>query len=78
MLILSRRELEAVLAGYVEHYSAHRPHRSLGQRAPSPVDSPPAPIGDVDPAKLSTRTRFRSDPHQMPGINRACLPAYVA
>jgi Integrase core domain len=35
MIILGRRHLETVLAEYVEHYNAHRPHRSLDQRAPS-------------------------------------------
>ena len=34
MLILGRRHLEAVLAGYVGHYNSHRPHRSLGLQAP--------------------------------------------
>jgi putative transposase len=52
MLILGRRHLEAVLAEYVEHYNVHRPHRSLDQRAPSALDTPPALIGDVDPARL--------------------------
>jgi transposase InsO family protein len=34
MLIFGRRHLERVLDEYVEHYNAHRPHRSLNQRAP--------------------------------------------
>ena len=58
MLILGRRHLEAVLAEYVEHYNTHRPHRSLDQRAPSPHDSPPVPIGDVDLAKLRRTDRL--------------------
>jgi putative transposase len=52
MLILGRRPLEAVLDEYVEHYNAHRPHRSLGQAAPSALDTPPASIGGVDLARL--------------------------
>jgi putative transposase len=52
MLILCRRHLEVVLAEYVEHYSSHRPHRSLSQRAPSALDTATAPIGDVDLARL--------------------------
>lgn len=52
MMILGRRHLEAVLAEYVEHYNAQRPHRSLGQRAPSVLDATPAPIDDIDPAKI--------------------------
>jgi putative transposase len=45
ILILGRRHVEAVLAEYVEHYNAHRPHRSLGQRAPSALDAAPTLIG---------------------------------
>jgi putative transposase len=30
VLILSRRQLERVLAIYIEHYNGHRPHRGLG------------------------------------------------
>jgi transposase InsO family protein len=33
-LIWNRQQLERLLRDYVEHYNAHRPHRSLGQRAP--------------------------------------------
>jgi putative transposase len=33
-LIWNERQLQQLLREYVEHYSAHRPHRSLGQRAP--------------------------------------------
>jgi hypothetical protein len=39
MLIIGRRHLEAVLGEYVEHYNTHRPHRSLGQRAPFAGDA---------------------------------------
>ena len=58
MLILGRRHLEAVLAEYVEHYNAHRPHRALGQRAPSTLDATPAPIDDIDLAKLRRTDRL--------------------
>ena len=58
MLILGRRHLEAVLAEYVEHYNAHRPHRSLDQRAPSALDTPPALIADVELVKLRRTDRF--------------------
>jgi putative transposase len=33
-LVWNRKHLERLLAEYVEHYNTHRPHRSLGQRAP--------------------------------------------
>jgi transposase InsO family protein len=34
-LVWNRRQLEQLLDQYVEHYDTHRPHRSLGQRAPN-------------------------------------------
>jgi putative transposase len=34
MLIFGSRHLESVLAEYVDHYNAHRPHRSLAQAPP--------------------------------------------
>ena len=33
-LVWNRRQLEQLLRDYVEHYNTHRPHRTLGQRAP--------------------------------------------
>jgi putative transposase len=33
-LIWNRQHLQRLLREYVEHYNTHRPHRSLGQRAP--------------------------------------------
>jgi putative transposase len=33
-LIWNRGHLEQLIRDYVEHYNTHRPHRSLGQRAP--------------------------------------------
>jgi putative transposase len=58
MIILGRRHLEAVLIEYVEHNNAHRPHRSLSQHAPSALDAAPAPINDVDYAKLRRTDRL--------------------
>ena len=51
ILILGRRHLERVLAEYAVHYNGHRPHRSLGQRAPLTVDQPP-PANDPEPAQM--------------------------
>jgi putative transposase len=34
MLILGCRQLQSVLAEYVDHYNGHRPHRALGRRRP--------------------------------------------
>jgi putative transposase len=33
-LVWNRGQLEELLGDYVEHYNTHRPHRTLGQRAP--------------------------------------------
>jgi hypothetical protein len=54
MLILGRRHLQAVLAEYVEHYNAHRPHRSLSQRPPTGSDATPPTISP----ESSVRWRF--------------------
>jgi putative transposase len=37
-LIWNRAQLEQLLRDYVEHYNTHRPHRSLGQRAPDDAE----------------------------------------
>ena len=37
-LIWNRRQLQQLLGEYIEHYNTHRPHRSLGQRAPDKRD----------------------------------------
>jgi putative transposase len=58
MLILGCRHLEAVLAQYVEHYNAHRPHRSLSQRPPADSDATPPTVGDVDAARLRRTDRL--------------------
>jgi putative transposase len=58
MLILDCRHLEAVLAEYVEHYNAHRPHRSLSQRPPAAPDVTSPTIGNVDIARLRRADRL--------------------
>lgn len=58
MLILGPRHLESALAEYVGHYNSHRPHRSLGQRAPSALARPAVLIGDVDPTRLRRTDRL--------------------
>jgi putative transposase len=37
-LIWNRQQLGRLLGEYVEHYNSHRPHRTLGQRAPDSSD----------------------------------------
>jgi len=46
ILIVNRRQLEHVLAIYVDHYNTHRPHRSLNQTPPAGRSAPP-PAGDL-------------------------------
>lgn len=57
MLILGRRHLEAVLSEYLAHYNSHRPHRSLGQRAPSEPNATRPLLGDPDLTKLRRTDR---------------------
>jgi putative transposase len=53
MLIVGGRQLQAVLAEYVDHYNGHRPHRALGL-AP--------PLGPAEPpVVLTTRRVLRRD-----------------
>jgi len=53
MLILGCRQLQAVLAEYVDHYNGHRPHRALGQAPPLRPAEPPV--------VLTTRRVLRRD-----------------
>jgi len=57
MLILIRRQLELVLAEYVDHYNTHRPHRSLDQTAPlsRPRCRPPTSPPDATQLRRSDR-----------------------
>ena len=47
IVIWNERRLRALLGQYVAHYYEHRPHRSLGQRAP--VSDVVAVIGLAEP-----------------------------
>jgi putative transposase len=47
ILIVNRRQLEHVLAIYVDHYNTHRPHRALNQTPPAGRTAPPPPAGDL-------------------------------
>jgi putative transposase len=53
MLIVGGRQLQAVLAEYVDHYNGHRPHRALGQAPPLRPAEPPV--------VLTTRRVLRRD-----------------
>jgi transposase InsO family protein len=56
MLIFSRRQLEVVLAEYVDHDNCRRPHRSLEQASPlSKTPAPPTASPDVTQLRRSDR-----------------------
>jgi len=47
-IIWNPRQLERLVTDYITHYNEHRPHRSLGQRPPTPnADPPPTPPATV-------------------------------
>ena len=64
MLILGCRHLETVLAECVEHYNAHRPHRSLDQRPPSAASATRLLRGDPDLAKVQRTDRLGGLVHE--------------
>ena len=49
-IIWNQRQLERLVTDYIDHYNAHRPHRSLDQRPPLNTD--PLDIADRDPTQL--------------------------
>jgi putative transposase len=49
LLIVNERHLRQVLAEYLQHYNAARPHRALGQFTPAQADTqPPEPVNLAD------------------------------
>ena len=61
-LIWNRRQLEQLLREYVEHYNTHRPHRSLGQRAPDNRGSRRVPARPADPTTPHLRRTHQRVP----------------
>jgi putative transposase len=44
-LIWNERQLQHILAEFLEHYNGHRPHRGINQRSPASIDqAPPEPV----------------------------------
>src|SRR5690349_3462180 len=71
LLITGPRHLDVVLREYVQHFNAHRPHRSLDQRSPvsgaPPCSDPPVrPLRRDRSAASSMNT---SRPHDVTGFS---------
>ncbi len=56
-IIWNRRQLERLVVDYLAHHNQHRPHQSLGQRPPTPIDEPP----DTPPATVTVLRTSRCD-----------------
>ena len=56
LLIVNRRHLERVLRIFVDHYTSHRPHRSLNL---TPPDPPARKLRVVRPATADVERRDR-------------------
>ncbi|WP_413810951.1 integrase core domain-containing protein [Streptomyces sp. OE57] len=57
ILITGERHLRLVVSEYAEHYNRHRPHRSLGQRAPNRLTEPKPPTA-TDNTRIHRRDRL--------------------
>jgi hypothetical protein len=55
VLIIYRRQLETVLAEYVDHYNGHRPHRSLEAMSPLTMVPPPTTLPNAEQLRRSDR-----------------------
>ena len=58
LLITGQRHLEHVLRVYVDHYNAHRPHRSLGLTPPRPPEPAPRIASASPPDNVTRRDRL--------------------
>ncbi|MCP4100891.1 MAG: transposase, partial [Lentisphaerae bacterium] len=53
-IIWNRRQPERLVIDHIAHHNQHRPHQSLGQRPPIPVDEPPdTPLATVTVLRTS-------------------------
>jgi putative transposase len=58
LLITGQRHLEHVLRVYVDHYNAHRPHRSLGLTPPRPSEPALRLVSASPPKNVKRRDRL--------------------
>ena len=56
-IIWNQQQLERLVRDYTDHHYQHRPHQSLGQRPPAPVDDPP----EAPPATITLLRTSRCD-----------------
>lgn len=56
-IVWNRRQLERLVREYIDHHNQHRPHQSLGQRPPTPIDEPP----EAPPATVAVLRTNRCD-----------------
>ncbi|MCP3994285.1 MAG: transposase [bacterium] len=56
-IIWNRQQFERLVIDYIAHHNQHRPHQSLGQRPPIPIDEPP----ETPPATLAVLRTSRCD-----------------
>ncbi|RLV77570.1 integrase core domain-containing protein [Streptomyces rapamycinicus] len=57
ILITGERHLRLVVSEYTDHYNQHRPHRTLGQRAPDRLTEPEPPTA-TDNTRVLRRDRL--------------------
>ena len=63
ILITGEHHLRHVVSEYAEHYNRHRPHRSLGQRAPDRPTEPKSLIA-TDNKRIHRRDRLGGIIHE--------------
>ncbi|MCP4100771.1 MAG: transposase [Lentisphaerae bacterium] len=56
-IIWNQRQPERLVIDHIAHHNQHRPHHSLGQRPPTPIDEPP----DTPPATVTVLRTSRCD-----------------
>ncbi|MDP9335785.1 MAG: transposase [Actinomycetota bacterium] len=88
-LIWNQRQLERLLHEYVEHYNAHRPHRSLGQRAPNdaevveyrpgrPIRQPPTCNGLINQYRQQPELPTTANPTPATSTSTRPLPHHTS
>ena len=63
LLILNQRQLERIIAVFVDHYNGHRPHRALLLAAPQPR-RPAKTMSGCDNARVLRRDRLGGVVHE--------------